>query len=295
MGASALSLILLLVSCFSLATWVGPRFDQLSSRRNQGLMASMFGESRKLFANHFFTRSDVYFHSGYYPSIFDQANAKKENHLAEHAGAEEAKHPAHGEPGHVHDEHEEEEENFLGRPKDPMDAFTRHFFVSAHTHLTEKGTNAPKEILPWLKLAAQLDPNKIESYTVGAYWLRTLNKNDDAEQFLREGLRQNPESHEIMLELGRGYFEKRDYARARSVLEMAITRWREQENPKPDDQKNKFAAAQIVNHLARVEDRCDHRERAIRWLELLKKISPHPEEIDKRIAEVRAGQPLEAE
>ena len=258
-------------------------------------MASMFGESRKLFANHFFTRSDVYFHSGYYPSIFDQAKTNAENHLAENAGAEETKHPKHGEAGHVHDEHEEEEEDFLGQPKDPMDGFTRHFFVSAHTHLTEKGTNAPKEILPWIKLAAQLDPNKIESYTVGAYWLRTLNKNDDAEQFLREGLRQNPESHEIMLELGRGYIEKRDYDRARNVLEMAIARWREQENPKPDDQKNKFAAMQIVNHLARVEDRSGSHERAISWLELLKKVSPHPEEIDKRIAEVRAGQPLEAQ
>ena len=31
------------------------------------------GDSRQLFANHFFTKADVYFHSGYYPSVFDQA------------------------------------------------------------------------------------------------------------------------------------------------------------------------------------------------------------------------------
>ena len=31
------------------------------------------GDSQQLFANHFFTKADVYFHSGYYPSVFDQA------------------------------------------------------------------------------------------------------------------------------------------------------------------------------------------------------------------------------
>lgn len=260
-------------------------------------MATMFGESRRLFANHFYTRSDVYFHSGYYPSIFDKAQPRKENHLAESAGKETGRgdHDEHEEAGHKHDEHcgHGEEHGFLGRPKDPMDAFTRHFFVSEHKHLTEQGTNAPKEILPWIKLAAQLDPQKVESYTVGAYWLRTLNKNDEAEQFLREGLRHNPQSYEIMLELGRSYFERDDYIRARNVLEMAITRWREQENSRPDEQQNRFSAMQILNYLARVEDRTSHRERTVEWLTILKKISPDPAAIDKRIAEVRAGQPLE--
>jgi tetratricopeptide (TPR) repeat protein len=294
MAAPLLTLVLLLVSCFSLATWVTPRFEQSSGRQGGGFMANMFGESRKLFANHFFTRSDVYFHSGYYPTIFDQPDGKKENHLAETAGAHETKHPAHGEPGHVHDEHEEEE-NFLGKPKDPMDAFSRHFFVSQHTHLNEKGTNAPKEILPWLKLAAQIDPNKVESYTVGAFWLRQLNKNDEAEQFLREGFRNNPQSYEIMLELGRCYVEKRDYVRARNILELAITRWREQENSKPAEQQNRFAAEQILNYLAVVEDSAGNRDRAISWLQIVRKLSPHPDEIDKRMAELRAGRHLKAE
>jgi Tfp pilus assembly protein PilF len=122
-----------------------------------------------------------------------------------------------------------------------------------------------------------------------------LHKEDEAEQFLREGLRHNPTSYEIMLELGRSYFDKRDYDRARNVLEMGMQRWREHENSKPDEERNKFAAEQIVNCLAQIEDRSGHRERTISWLELLKKLSPRPEEIGKRIAEVRAGKPLEAE
>lgn len=295
MRAPHLTLVLLLAGCFSLATWIGPRFESSMTRSDEGFVANVLGGSRRLFSSHFFTRSDVYFHSGYYPSIFDQPK-EKENHLAKEAGHEdheEEHRPKHGEAGHVHDEHEEEENDFLGKPKDPMDAFSRHFFVSEHSHLTEKGNNAPKEILPWIKLAAQLDPKKIESYTVGAYWLREVSKHAEAEQFLREGLRQNPTSYEIMLELGRGYFDQHDYGRARNILEMSMANWREQENPKPVEQQNRFVAEQIVNYLARTEVRDGKRERGIRWLELLKKLSPHPGEIDKRIAEVQAGLPLE--
>ena len=129
---------------------------------------------------------------------------------------------------------------------------------------------------------------------MGAYWLRNLNKHDEAEQFLREGLRQNPESYEIALELGQSYLDRRDHDRARNVLELAFRRWREQENSKPADQQNIFSVLQILNNLARVEDRTGHREQVVHWLELVRKASPHPEEIDKRIAEVRAGKPLEA-
>lgn len=322
MNAPILSLLLLVVSCFSLATRLDSHFDANQSRRGAGVgaMGNMLGNSRKLFADHFFTRSDVYFHSGYYPGIFDQGKMK-ENHLA--AGAQEEKcahdhghegacehdhghqeskpEPKAGKPGeaeHVHGEHcdhGEEGTDFLGQPKDCLDAFSRNFFVSKHTHLTEKGPNAAKEILPWIKLAAQLDPNKIESYTVAAYWLREMKKDAEAEQFLREGLRHNPESYEILLELGRGYVTGHDYVRARQVLELGFRRWREQENGKPADQRNIFSVLQILNNLALVADRSGQREQAVHWLELIRKASPHPEEIDKRIAEVRAGKPLEAQ
>jgi len=43
----------------------------------------LLGDGRRLFANHFFIMADVYFHSGYYPSVFDR-NAPKpdQRHLA---------------------------------------------------------------------------------------------------------------------------------------------------------------------------------------------------------------------
>src|SRR5262245_35572953 len=149
MAAPALTVVLLLVSCFSLATWLGPRFAELFNNHDKGFIAGVIGESRRLFANQIYVRSDVYFHSGYYPSIFDQASTEHENHLATGAGTREKAHAKGGEQksdGHNEHSKHEEEHDFLGAPKDFMDTFSRHFFISEHTHLDEKGTNAPREI-----------------------------------------------------------------------------------------------------------------------------------------------------
>ncbi len=65
-----------------------------------------------------------------------------------------------------------------------------------------------REILPWLKLSAELDPENIKTYVVTAFWLRTkLNQVSEAEQVLREGLRHNPDNAQLLFELGRIYFE----------------------------------------------------------------------------------------
>ena len=294
-----LTLVLLLVACFTVATSVDPKLHVAAGSDDSSALTRFMGQGRKLFANHFFIRSDVYFHSGYYPSMFDQV-AKAENHLAESAAAQKGHEPAAAEEDdhdHKHGSncnHDEKEHDFLGKPKDFMDAFSRHFIVSQYTHLPEKGTNAAREILPWLKLAAQFDPNKIESYTVGAFWLRDLGRKAEAEAFLREGLRKNPHSYELMLELGRCYFDRNDFEHARNIWQLAMQRWREQENAKPFDKQNRFVVEQILNSLARVEARLGNREQAVEWLKVVRKVSPYPEEIDKRIEEVRAGQLLDS-
>ena len=170
------------------------------------MLKVLLGDGRRLFANHFFVQADVSFHSGYYPSIFDQARAPKDT---SHLTAKE------GEP--AAEEHEKQM-NFLGPPRDWIERFGRHFIITEHTHL--EGNNE-REILPWLKLSAELDPQKIETYTVAAYWLRDLGKVKEAEDFLREGLRNNPDSYEILFELGRLYYENNhDPARARNVWEL---------------------------------------------------------------------------
>jgi tetratricopeptide (TPR) repeat protein len=115
--------------------------------------------------------------------------------------------------------------SFLGKPRDWIDGFGRHFMITEHTHLT--GGNE-REILPWLRVSASLDPHRVDTYTVASYFLRSrLGDAEQAERFLREGLSANPNSYEILFELGRLYHENlHDSDRAQGVLELALRRWR---------------------------------------------------------------------
>lgn len=303
-----LSLALLVTACVSLATLIDPRLRPAGAE-DKGFLDRFLGEGRRLFSNHFFTRSDVYFHSGYYPSMFDQAGAAKGNQLAKDSTAnEEHADEEHGDDDHEHSdacEHHKHTEtcshggdedgcehgagDFLGKPKDFMDGFRRHFIISKHTHLDDKGKDANREILPWLKLSAQLDPKKIEAYTVAAFWLRDMGRKPEAEQCLREGLRHNPNSYELLFELGRCYYERGDLDRSRNLWEVGTRRWLEQESAKPVEEQNRMVGSLLLNHLARLEVRSGRNDKAVQWLNLLKPFAANPAQIEKRIEDARAG------
>ena len=89
------------------------------------------------------------------------------------------------------------------------------------------GSENVREILPWLKLSADLDPDNVQTYTVTAFWLRVrMHKVAEADAFLHEGLRNNPDSYDILFELGRLYYENyHDTDRARNVWEQAVRKW----------------------------------------------------------------------
>jgi len=97
-----------------------------------------------------------------------------------------------------------DETRFLGETANWIDAYGRKHFPSVHTHLgvdsPDGRQNTEREILPWLKFSAQLDPTKVDTYTVAAYWLRRTGKPMEAERFLREGLEANPQSVEILFD-----------------------------------------------------------------------------------------------
>src|SRR5215831_4945929 len=116
------SVVVLLALIFTLATYLVTPAEKWSQRtKSDNVFGMVFGEGRKLFANQFFTMADVYFHSGYYPSIFDQ-NAKEEKEIIS------ASH------GKKESEEEEKNEDFLGKPKDWIDTFGRNFKITQHTH-----------------------------------------------------------------------------------------------------------------------------------------------------------------
>ncbi len=286
---ASLLLLLLLTLCLSLAAWLQPRSLSWRGPRAQAdtMLKVLLGDGRRMFANHFFTKADAYLHSGFYPSIFDQAKLNCEGHLlgtaAEHG---EESHEAEAHEGHDHDAHDHDaEHDFMGKPKDWLDRFGRKFRITEHTHLGGGGTE--REILPWLKLSAELDPQQVETYTVAAYWLRSkLGKLDEAESFLRDGLRANPDSHEILLELGRLlYVNRKDAARARNVWEMALRKWQKNEGPKSEPDKQTLH--DILINLARLEEAEGNLAKAVGYLQQVKPVSPNPEAIQKQIEDLQ--------
>jgi len=268
----ALLLAALLALAFTLAVGLAPEAAGWSQRdKSANILGLMFGDSRKLFANQFFTLADVYFHSGYYPSVFDK-NSEEEKEIISHAH------------GKKESEEDEKNEDFLGRPLDWIDAFGRNFKITKHTHL-EHGNE--REILPWLRLAADLDPQKIETYTVGAFFLREhLNHPDQAEAFLREGLRNNPDSCEILFELGRLYHEStHDYNRARNVWELGVKKYLALPNQRQKDDKLVFE--EIAVNLANLEDEVGNYSQAINWFKAAQKVSPSPATLQVHIDQIQ--------
>ena len=266
-----LVLVLMLVVCFSLGVLLQPRAAKWSRSAESGsVLKVLLGDGRRLFANHFFVQADISFHSGYYPSIFDQGDKPRTTALTGNHGAPDS----HDEAAH------EKEMAFLGGPRDWIEAFGRHFRITEHTHLAH---GQEREILPWLRVSAELDPQRVETYTVAAYWLRVrLGKVQEAEDFLRDGLRNNPDSYEILFELGRLYRENRqDAARARNVWELALARWKAVNAGKREPDLK--GLHDIAIPLARLEEEAGNLQRALGHLQLAMKASPHPETLQQQI------------
>lgn len=316
---TALVAVLLLALAASLATLLEPWFQAWAGSRtgSANLLSVALGDSRRLFAKHFYVKADAYFHSGYYPSIFDRQPDEDKLHMAANAGAGHEK--EHEMPGH-------------GAPQDWITPFGRHFAPSVHTHLGDARCNDPdhdhghqqgpeckdhhgqhencehckhheheedtghkdgageeREILPWLKLAATLDPERPETYVTAAFWLRSrLNKPIEAEQFLREGLQHNPQEPALLFELGRIYREDhKDPERANRILEIALTQWR-RTNRTIEEDTDRLLYIQMLLQLAKTAEEQNNLPRLAEYLKLLIEVSPAKGALHQRLDEISA-------
>lgn len=285
-----LTFIALMVLCFGLAAKLAPQLqamDNVHPRAND-FFGILLGDSRRLFANQFFVEADVYYHSGYYPTIFNTTKAFETPHMAADTGA-------------IASHNQDEKEDFMGPTRDWIDAFGRHFMPDRHTHLDEGGPTGDlstssdiREILPWLKLSAELDPENVKTYVVTAFWLRTrMGKTEEAEQVLREGLKNNPNNPQLLFELGRAYFESADdRTRARNIWDAALRSWKQKVAAEPESKKmsfdDRFIFEQIQTYLARLETEAGNFNAAISHWESVKSVSPDPSGIQKQIDGLRA-------
>src|SRR5580658_8976940 len=289
-----LLLIGLFVLSFGLAAGLVPRYQSLerATKQSDNFFNLLLGDSSRMFANNFFIKADAYYHSGYYPTIFDNKQAFETPHMAEDTGA-------------VASHNSGEETSFMGPPRDWIDAFGRNFIPNRHTHLDEGGptddlSNSSKvrEILPWLELSSKLDPNNIKTYLVMAYWLRSkLNKDEEAEQVLREGLRYNHGNPQLLYELGRIYYENYNKpAQARGIWEAAIRSWLQEEpgvplaerlQPTNENFDNRFIFEQIETSLGLLEEKAGHDDLAIAHFQQAQTASATPQDLQQQINDLK--------
>ncbi len=283
--ACLLVVTFLLVTCAGIAARLDRWFMCWPGNRAKSFnpLDVFIGEGQKMFATHFYRKADVYFHSGYYPTIYDNREGVQTTHIAEDSGGVASKNTG------------GDELAFLGPPRDWIDRLSRKMFPATHTELNSGGANgqedagAVREILPWLKVAATLDPEEPLTYTVTAYWLRQQGKVREAELFLREGLRNVPGNPAILFELGRIYFEdQKDTSRARNLWRRGVAEWRKQEGDKPEP--DLFIFAQLQGHLAKLEQQEGNLSEAIAHWEQVQSTSPASTTIQAKIADLRKKQ-----
>ena len=283
---------------FTLATAVEAEFHGLSATESSdGAFTKMLGDGRRLFSGQSVEMADVYLHSGFYPSIFDERKSKAEkaiqgntdehgdqDHVSEDHSAH--THDEHGNCTHEegHDDEHEKAMSFMGEPRDWIDALTRNFRVTQHSHLEAE---EQKEILPWLKLAIELDPQAIETYTSTAYWLRKeLKRVEDARDILREGIRNNPKSYALLYEMGNLYRQDdKNDVKARNIWLAALRFWRAQSVE--DQSATTDSLDTIAANLARLEVDDGNWKQAIQYFELAKSVSPATDALQKQIDELK--------
>jgi tetratricopeptide (TPR) repeat protein len=305
-------MLLLLVVCVLALTGFVLREDALRGRDNsKSALAIVFGDGRRLFANHFLTKADAYFHRGRYPSIFEMAETQPGNHLVESLGDEDgdgsvphvhgpdcdhaaeepgAVHPDHADEDHAGDEESGHEHDAscahaepAGKPDDWIARLASRFEPDRHVHLEGGGE---KEMLPWIQLAVEMDPHNVDAYTVGGYWLWHMGKPVEAERFLRDGLRNNPDSPEIYFELGR-LSERRakDSRLTANLYALSLEKWHRANDglAEPDT----LALAQILGRLGRVKESRGELDAALECYLQLKAVSHSAEGVQRQIDSIR--------
>lgn len=109
----------------------------------------------------------------------------------------------------------------------------RGFVGTIHRNIQPwNGPDAPhdhtagNELLPWYRLMTYSNPNHWRAYMAGTWWLSKQEEDSEgsfeqAEQFLEEGIKNNPESFQLRLMRGRLHLEAEEYDAALQTFETS--------------------------------------------------------------------------
>ncbi|MEA3488981.1 MAG: tetratricopeptide repeat protein [Candidatus Omnitrophota bacterium] len=230
------------------------------AERDVPVFLRLFGEGRNIVSNLSVMQADLYFHGG-----------------VAHVDCDHMRQTAMGQAD-IEDEHGEGEKRPELSPFNILFRISEQTEITSHVHLHG---DRVKEVIPWLYYSAEIDPHNVMAYTLTAFYLADrLNKVSEGIAFLREGLRNNPESWQINAEIGRIYFEHfRNYEAAERYLKRAM----ELQRKVPHD---KFQERYVLSFLAYTYQDMGREKDALPLYRRLEKLFPKSKVFKEKIMEL---------
>jgi tetratricopeptide (TPR) repeat protein len=264
------SAAVLLFLCLIAVIFLTPKIDAynyaftvLKTARDVPFFVRFLGESRAILSNLSILQADLYLHGGvgHFTEEHKEGLAIGQREEGVHEEEDACEHKK--SPGKVNPF------NILFRISEEKD-------ITEHIHLHGDQT---KELIPWFYFSAKIDPHNVLAYTLGSYWLAAkMNKVEEGFVFLKEGLRNNPDSWEINAELGRMYFTYTgDHEAALRYLYRARTLIQ-------DATHDKFQERYVLFYLALSYEELGLKEEALKTYRELNEL--FPEAYNKKIEEL---------
>ncbi|AXA36082.1 MAG: hypothetical protein D6691_05250 [Candidatus Hydrogenedentota bacterium] len=187
--------------------------------RNSSAIATILGEFRTNLSDMLFIKTERYLHGGvaYMPHIdtdelarsgeVEHTQQMKDEHTT-------TPHVASMMPLQTHDEHTTEEElhhepaTLIRTPENDFRGFIGALEREVKPWRDPRLPHEHRggiELLPWYRLATLVDPTNVRAYMIGAWWLKSLGKDEqllEAIKFLDEGIESNPEAFQLYLMKG---------------------------------------------------------------------------------------------
>ncbi|MCA9444152.1 MAG: hypothetical protein KC964_25390 [Candidatus Omnitrophica bacterium] len=174
--------------------------SEAQSSRNTSAVARLFGEFRTSMSDIMFLKTERYLHSGvgYQPHITEKDLTGDDDGTEVYKGTK----------------------TLIRTPSDDWRGFIGHLereikpWSSPEFHMQhQKGV----ELLPWFRLMTLVNPHRIRGYRIGAFLLMSSGEKDaivKAREFIEEGIKNNPKSHELQFMMVRTYQQEISQNRA---------------------------------------------------------------------------------
>jgi len=158
---------------------------------------------------------------------------------------------------------------------------------STHIHLAGKDV---RDIMPWLRLSTQIEPQNVEAYLVTAFWLGQMGERKAARDVLAEARKNNPFADEIALEEGRLSLKEQDYGRAHASFTRCLALLDRAGGTNDEALYDQRAA---LLYKGAIEEMRHDTASAVRTYARLLELNPGDLHIRARYERLRAGGPVD--